>query len=167
MFPMAESTKTPILYALSPSGKSQQQRYTVAALVYFFYGVCYFFGSQYFMSMQDTERGMAYAAYATFFFIAGGLITVVFPLLIYSRFALAVSWNWRPHAQYKTLHISFTMLLGFLVIFRSYLLLRSNAFMKTPLHMAALIITVINATCLIWAGMSRPVWVTRESVEPS
>src|SRR5438034_2393397 len=167
MFPMAESTKTTMLYTLSPTGESQQQRYTVAASVYFLYGVCYFFGSQYFMSMQDTERGMAYAAYATFFFIVGGLITVVFPWLIYSRFALAVSWYWRPHAQYKTLHISFTMLLGFLVIFRSYLLLRSNAFMKTPLHMTALIITVINATCLIWAGVSRPVWVTNESVEPS
>ena len=167
MFPMAESTKTTMLYALSPAGKSQQQRYTVAALVYFLYGVCYFFGSQYFMSMQDTERGMAYAAYATFFFIVGGLITVVFPLLIYSRFALAVSWYWRPHAQYKTLHISFTMLLGFLVFFRGYVLLHSNAFMKTPLHMAALIITVINATCLFWAGVNRPVWVTRESVEPS
>jgi hypothetical protein len=165
MFLMAESTKTTMLYALSPAGKSQQRRYTIAALVYFFYGVCYFFGSQYFMSMQDSERGMAYAAYATLFFVAGGLITVVFPLLIYSRFALAVSWYWQPHAQHKTLHISFTMLLGLLVIFRTYLLLRSNTFIKTPLHMAALIITVINATCLVWAGVSRPVWVTREAVE--
>ena len=81
MFPMAESTKTTMLYALSPAGKSQQQRYTVAALVYFLYGVCYFFGSQYFMSMQDTERGMAYAAYATFFFIVGGLILLCSPCL--------------------------------------------------------------------------------------
>jgi MFS family permease len=163
---MAESTKTTTFSALPSTGKPLQQRYTIAASVYFLYGVCYFFGSQYFMSMQDTERGMAYAAYATFFFIVGGLITVVFPLLIYSRFALAVSWYWRPRAQHKTLHISFTLLLGLLVIFRSYLLLRGNVFMKTPLHMAALIITVINATCLIWAGVSRPVWVTREAVEP-
>jgi MFS family permease len=144
-----------------------QQRHTLAASVYFLYGVCYFFGAQYFMSMQDTERGMAYAAYSTFFFIVGGLITVLFPLLIYSRFALAVSWHWRPHAQDKTLHISFTLLLGLLVIFRGYMLLRGNAFMKTPLHMAALIVTVINAACLIWAGISRPVWVTREVVESS
>ena len=162
---MAESTKTTTLSALPSTRKPLQQRYTIAASVYFLYGVCYFFGSQYFMSMQDTERGMAYAAYATFFFIVGGLITVVFPLLIYSRFALAVSWYWRPRAQYKTLHISFTLLLGLLVIFRSYLLLRGNVFMKTPLHMAALIVTVINAICLIWAGVSRPVWVTREAVE--
>jgi len=163
---MAESTKTTTLSALPSTGRPLQQRYTIAASVYFLYGVCYLFGSQYFMSMQDTERGMAYAAYATFFFIVGGLITVVFPLLIYSRFALAVSWYWRPCAQYKTLHISFTLLLGLLVIFRSYLLLRGNVFLKTPLHTAALIVTVINATCLIWAGMSRPVWVTRASVEP-
>jgi predicted membrane protein len=39
-------------------------------------------------------------------------------------------------------------------------------YLKTPLHTIALIVAVINATCLIWAGMSRPVWVTRESVEP-
>jgi MFS family permease len=142
-----------------------QYRHTIAASVYFLYGLCYFFGAQYFMSMQDTQRGMAYAAYSTFFFILGGLITILFPLLIYSRFAFAVSWHWRLHAQYKTLHMSFTLLLGLLVIFRAYVLSRGNVFMKTPLHMAALIITVINATCLIWAGVSRPVWITREAVE--
>lgn len=142
-----------------------QHRHTIAASVYFLYGLCYFFGAQYFMSMQDTQQGMAYAAYATFFFILGGLITLLFPLLIYSRFAFAVSWHWRPHAQYKTVHISFTLLLGLLVILRAYVLLRGNVFMKTPMHMAALIVTVINATCLIWAGVSRPVWVTREAVE--
>jgi hypothetical protein len=162
---MAESTKTTMRYALSPAEKSQQRRYTVAALVYFLYGVCYFFGAQYFMSMQDTQQGMAYAAYSTFFFILGGLITILFPILIYSRFAFAVSWYWRPHAQYKTLHISFPLLLGLVVIFRIYMLLRGNVFMKTSLHMAALIVTVINATCLVWAGVSRPIWVTREAVE--
>ena len=164
---MAKSTKATTLYTLSPTGKPLQQRYTIAASVYFLYGVCYFFGAQYFMSMQDTERGMAYGAYSTFFFILGGLITILFPCLIYSRFALAISWYWRRHAQYKTLHISFTLLLGLLVIFRIYVLLRGNVFMKTPLHMAALIVTVINATCLIWAGVSRPIWVTREAVEAS
>jgi len=45
MFPMAESTKTTMLDALSPAGKSQQQRYTVAALVYFFYGLFYLLGA--------------------------------------------------------------------------------------------------------------------------
>jgi MFS family permease len=144
-----------------------QQRYTIAASVYFLYGVCYLLGSQYFMSMQDTQRGMAYASYATFFFVLGGFITVLFPVLIYSRFAFAVSWYWRPHAQYKTLSISFTLLLGLLVLFRIYWLLRDNVFMKTPLHTAACIITAINAACLIWAGVSRPFWVTREAVESS
>ena len=164
---MAKSTKTTTFYALPPTGKPLQQRYTLAARVYFLYGVCYLFGSQYFMSMQDTQRGMAYASYATFFFVVGGLITVLFPLLIYSRFAFAVSWYWRPHAQYKTVSISFTLLLGLLVIFRIYWLLRDNVFMKTPLHTVAFIVTVINAACLIWAGVSRPFWVTREAVESS
>ena len=164
---MARQTD-PITQAMRPRQDYVQQRHTIAASVYFFYGACYFFGAQYFMSMQDTQRGMAYVAYSTFFFILGGLIAVLFPLLVYSRFALAVSWYRRPHAQYKTLHISFTLLLGLLVIFRIYWqFLRGNVFMKTPLHMAALIVTVINATCLIWAGVSRPVWVTREAVESS
>jgi hypothetical protein len=162
---MARQTD-PIIQAMPPRRDYVQQRHTIAALVYFLYGVCYFFGAQYFMSMQDTQRGIAYAAYSTFFFILGGLITVLFPLLIYSRFALAVSWYRRPHVQYKTLHINFTLLLGLLVIFRIYWqFLRGNVFMKTPLHIAALIVTVINATCLIWAGVSRPVWVTREAGE--
>jgi hypothetical protein len=164
---MAKSAKTTTLSALPPIGKPLQQRHTIAASVYFLYGMCYFFGAQYFMSMQDTERGIAYAAYSTFFFILGGFVTILFPLLIYNRFALAVSWYWRPHTQYKTWHISFTLLIGLLVIFRGYMLLRGNTFMKTPLHMAALIVTVINATCLIWAGVSRPVWITREAVESS
>jgi len=59
MFPMAESTKTTMLYALSPAGKSQQQRYAVAALVYFFYGLFYLFGAQYLTSMQATGRAMS------------------------------------------------------------------------------------------------------------
>lgn len=164
---MAKSTQTTTFYALPPTGKPLQQRYTLAATVYFLYGACYLFGSQYFMSMQDTQRGMAYASYATFFFVAGGLITVLFPLLIYSRFAFAVSWYWRPHTQYKTLSINFTLLLGLLVLFRIYWLLRDNVFMKTPLHTVAFIVTVVNAACLIWAGMSRPFWVTRETAESS
>ena len=162
---MVESMKTTIPSAPSPIAKPLQHRHTLAASVYFLYGMCYFFGAQYFVSMQDTERGMTYAAYSTVFFILGGLITLLFPLLIYNRFALAVSWYWRPHAQYKTLHISFTLLLGLLVLLRSYMLLRGNVFVKTSLHMAALIVTVINAACLLWAGVSRPVWVTREAVE--
>jgi hypothetical protein len=162
---MAKSTQTTTFDALPPTGKPLQQRYTIAASVYFLYGVCYLFGSQYFMNMQDTQRGMAYASYATFFFVLGGLITVLFPMLIYSRFAFAVSWYWRPHAQYKTLSINFTLLLGFLVLFRIYWLLRDSVFMKTSLHTTAFIITVINAACLIWAGVSRPFWVTREAVE--
>ena len=164
---MVKSTKTTTFSALHSTGKPLQQRYTIAASVYFLYGVCYLFGSQYFMSMQDTQRGMTYASYATFFFVVGGLITVLFPLLIYSRFAFAVSWYWRPHARYKTLSISFTFLLGLLVLLRIYWLLRDNVFMKTPLHTVAFIVTVVNAACLIWAGVSRPFWVTREAAESS
>jgi hypothetical protein len=81
MFPMVESTKTTMRYALSPAGKSQQ-RYTVAALVYFLYGLFYLFGAQYLTSMQATERAMSNPR---LFFALGALLVVLLPLLIYSR----------------------------------------------------------------------------------
>src|SRR5215468_744631 len=164
MFPMAESTKTTMLYALSPAGKSQQQRYTVAALVYFFYGLFYLFGAQYLTSMQATGRAMSNPR---LFFALGALLVVLLPPLIYSRFALALSLYWKPQTQRKTLFIDFTLLLGCLVIMRVVALLHGKLYLKTPLHTVALIVAVINATCLVWAGVSRPVWVTREAVEPS
>ena len=163
MFPMVESTKTTMRYALSPAGKSQQ-RYTVAALVYFLYGLFYLFGAQYLTSMQATERAMSNPR---LFFALGALLVVLLPLLIYSRFALALSLYWKPQTQRKTLFIDFTLLLGCLVIMRVIALIHGKLYLKTPLHTIALIVAVINATCLIWAGVSRPVWVTREAVTPS
>lgn len=169
-----------------------QRRHTIAALVYFVYGVFYLFGAQYLTSMQATQRGMGNAQ---IFFALGGLITVLFPLLIYSRFALALSFYWQPRAHRKTLYINFTLLLGLLVIGRViglaysglctktpledlprglrrpfiimlvffYDLWRGGLCMKTPLHTVALVVAAINAACLVWASVSRPVWVTREA----
>jgi hypothetical protein len=162
MFLMAESTKTTMLHALSPAGKSQQRRYTVAALVYFFYGLFYLFGAQYLTSMQATERAMSNSQ---LFFALGGLLVVILPLLIYSRFALGLSLSWKPQTQRKTLFVDFTLLLGCLVIMRVVALLHGKLYLKTPLHTVALIVAGINAACLVWAGVSRPVWVTREAVE--
>jgi hypothetical protein len=147
----------PIIQARLPRQDHVQQRYTIAALVYFAYGVFYLFGAQYLTSMRATQRGMANPR---LFFVLGGIITVVFPLLIYSRFALALSWRLRAHRQ--TLYINFTLLLGLLVMARVIALLRGGLFMKSSLYTAALIVAVINAACLVWAGVSRPVWVTRE-----
>ena len=150
----------PITQAVPPRQDHVQQRHTIAALVYFVYGVFYLFGAQYLTSMQATQRGMANPK---LFFVLGGIITVVFPLLIYSRFALALSWRPRTHRQ--TLYINFALLLGLLVIARVIALLRGGLFMKSSLHTAALIMAAINASCLVWAGVSRPVWVTREAEE--
>jgi hypothetical protein len=163
MFPMAESTKTTTRSALPHTGKPLQRRYTIAALVYFLYGLFYLFGAQYLTSMQTTERAMSNPG---LFFALGALLVVLLPPLIYSRFALAFSLYWKPQTQRKTLFIDFTLLLGCLVIMRIIALMRGELYLKTPLHTAALIVAVINATCLIWAGVSRPIWVTRETVEP-
>src|SRR5438874_11343655 len=102
-----------ITQAILPRQDHVQQRHTIAALVYFGYGVFYLFGAQYLISLQAAQRGMANPR---LFFVLGGIITVVFPLLIYSRFALALSW--RPRAPRQTLYIDFTLLLGLLVIAR-------------------------------------------------
>ncbi len=158
---MARQTD-PFTQAVPPQRHQVQQRHTIAALVYFGYGVFYLFGAQYLTSMQAAQRGMANPR---LFFVLGGIITVVFPLLIYSRFALALSLYWRPRAHRQTLYIDFTLLLGLLVIARVVALLRGGLFMKSGLHTAALIVAAINAACLVWAGMSRPMWVTREVEE--
>jgi hypothetical protein len=162
MFPMAESTKTTTLSALPSTGKPLQRRYTVAALVYFLYGLFYLFGAQYLTSMQATERAMSNPR---LFFALGALLVVLLPPLIYSRFALALSLYWKPQTQRKTLFIDFTLLLGCLVIMRVIALIHGKLYLKTPVHTVALIVAVINATCLIWAGVSRPVWITREAME--
>ena len=159
---MAEATtKTTTLNALSPTEKSQQ-RYTLAALVYFLYGLFYLFGAQYLTSIRATERAMSNPR---FFFALGALLAILLPLLIYSRFALALSLYWKPQTQRKTLFVDFTLLLGCLVIMRVIALIHGKLYLKTPLHTVALIVAVINATCLVWAGVRRPFWITREAVE--
>src|SRR5215470_10158099 len=104
---MARQTD-PIIQTMPPQRDYMQQRHTIAALVYFVYGVFYLFGAQYLTSMRAAQRGMANPQ---LFFVLGGIITVVFPLLIYSRLALALSLHWRPRAHRKTLYIDFTLLL--------------------------------------------------------
>jgi hypothetical protein len=135
----------------------------VAAIVYFLYGVFYLFGAQYLTSMQATARGLSNPR---LFFVLGAVITILFPLLIYSRFALALSLWWKTSAHRKTLFINFTLLLGLLVVARVMALLRGGLFLKTPLHTAGLIIAAINAACLLWAGLSKPGWVTHEAQGP-
>ena len=137
-----------------------QKRHTVAALVYFAYGVFYLFGAQYLTSMQATTRGMSNPR---LFFFLGGMITILFPLLIYSRFALALSLRWRPQAHRTTLFVNFTLLLGLLVVARVVALLRGGLYTKTLWHTAALLLAAINAACLLWAGLGQPVWMSREA----
>jgi hypothetical protein len=153
---------SPIETAQSSSTTSSwariQRRHSIAALVYFLYGLFYLFGAQYLTSMQMTQRGMSGASA---FFVVGAVIAIVFPLLIYSRFALALSLWWKPRAQRKTLFLSFTLVLGLLVVARVVALLRGGLYSKTWLHTAALLIAAINAACLLWAGFSQPAWVTR------
>ena len=136
-----------------------QRRHTIAAVVYFAYGIFYLFGAQYITSMQATQRGMSNAP---LFFTIGAIIAVLFPLLIYSRFALALSLAWRPRSLRKTLYVNFTLLLGLLVVMRVIALLRGGLYAKSPLHTAALLIAAVNAACLLWAGFSQAIWVTRE-----
>ena len=162
MFPMAESIKITTPSALPPTRKPLQQRYTLAALGYFLYGLFYLFGAQYLTSMQATERAMSNPR---LFFALGALLVIILPPLIYSRFALAFSLYWKPQTQRKTLFVDFTLLLGCLVIMRVIALIHGQLYLKSPLHTVALIVAVINATCLVWAGLSRPVWITREAAE--
>ena len=78
--------------------------------------------------------------------------------------------RWRrslaSRAARHVLGAGLTLLLGLLVVARVMALWRGGVFMKTPLHTAALIIAAINAACLLWAGLSKPMWVTRESQGP-
>src|SRR5919109_5033569 len=158
---MAGRTETP---SRQPPGaltwERIQKRHNIAALVYFAYGVFYLFGAQYLTSMQATTRGMSNPG---LFFFLGGVITILFPLLIYSRFALALSLRWQAQAHRTTLFVNFTLLLGLLVVARIVALLRGGLYTKTPWHTAALLIAAINAACLLWAGLGRPVWISREA----
>ena len=132
-----------------------QKRHTIAAIVYFIYGVYYLFGAQYLTSMQSTQRGMSNP---TAFFILGGIIAITFPFLIYRRTGIGMSFLHRASGRHRSYQISFTLLLGILVCARVVALLRGGLYMKSPLHTAALVLTVINAACLLWAGLGQAWW---------
>ncbi|MDH3599548.1 MAG: hypothetical protein OEU26_07895 [Candidatus Tectomicrobia bacterium] len=138
-----------------------QRRHTIAAVVYFLYGLFYLFGAQYITSMvESTGRG---PSNSWLFFVLGGVIAVLFPLLIYSRFAFAFSLRWPFSSQRKTVYISFTLLLGILVVARVAALFNGGLYLQTRLHTAALVIAAINAAVLLWAGLSQPAWITRDA----
>lgn len=132
-----------------------QKRHTIAAIVYFIYGIYYLFGAQYLTSMQSTERAMSNP---TVFFILGGIITVIFPILIYLRTGLGVSFFHRASGRPRSYQISFTLLLGLLVCARVVALWRGALYLKTPLHTVALALAVINTACLLWAGLGQAWW---------
>ncbi len=144
----------------TPHEHRLQQRHRLAAIVYFLYGLFYLFGAQYLTNMQASQRG---AGNPALFFFLGGCVAVLFPLLIYSRFALALSLCWRSQAHRSTLFVNFTLLLGFLVIARVVALASGGVFLKTPLHTLALVMAALNAACLLWAGLSRPYWIARDT----
>ena len=138
-----------------PAENSLQKRHTIAAIVYFVYGVYYLFGAQYLTSMQSTQRGMSNP---TAFFILGGIIAITFPFLIYRRTGIGMSFLHRASGRHRSYQISFTLLLGILVCARVVALLRGGLYMKSPLHTAALVLTVINAAFLLWAGLGQAWW---------
>jgi hypothetical protein len=135
-----------------------QRRHSIAAVVYFLYGLFYLWGAQYITNMQMTSRGMPNSRA---FFMVGAVLTVLLPWLIYSRFALALSLHWQPRAQRTTLFINFTLLLGIMVMARVYFLLRGEIYARSWLHATALAIAMVNAACLLWASLRQPLWITR------
>ena len=137
-----------------------QRRHTIAAGVYFIYGIYYLFGAQYLTSMQSTQRGMSNP---TVFFVLGGIIAITFPILIYRRMGIGVSFLQRVSGRHRGYQISFTLLLGLLVCARVVALLRGGLYLKSPLHTAALVLAAINAAFLLWAGLSQAWW----RIEPS
>ncbi len=138
-----------------------QRRHTIAAIVYFIYGLFYLFGAQYVTGMQMSERGSSTSA--PLFYVIGAVIVILFPLLIHRVFAFGLSLGWPAQTKRNTLYISFTMLLGLLVVGRVVSLIRLEFYAKSPLHVAGLLIAAINAGFLLWAGLSRPVWLSREA----
>jgi hypothetical protein len=91
------------------------------------------------------------------------MITILFPLLIYSRFALGLSLHRRASAARQTLFINLTLILGLLVCARVAALLRGGLYARSPLHTIALGVAAINAACLLWAACSQPLWVERSA----
>ena len=138
-----------------------QRRHTIAAVVYFLYGLFYLFCAQYITtSMQASGRGSSTSSWL--FFVLGGIIAVVFPLLIYNRFAFALSIKRPSASERKTGFLSFTLVLGLLVVLRVFALFQGGLYLKTPLHTTALVVAAITAACLLWAGWSHPIWASRE-----
>ncbi|WP_089937517.1 hypothetical protein [Candidatus Entotheonella palauensis] len=138
-----------------------QRRHTIAAVIYLIYGLFYLFGAQYVTGMGMSERGTS--ASAPMFFVIGGVIAILFPFLIHRIFAFGLSLSWVKQMQRSTLYISFTLILGLLVVGRVYSLIQLEFYAKSPLHIAGLLIAAINAAFLLWAGFSRPVWISRQS----
>lgn len=138
-----------------------QRRHTIAAVVYFLYGLFYLFGAQYVTGMGMSERGTSTSA--PLFFVIGGVIAILFPFLIHRIFAFGFSLSWFKKLQRSTLYLSFTLILGLLVVGRVYSLIKLEFYAKSPLHIAGLTIATVNAACLLWAGGSRPFWISRQS----
>lgn len=132
-----------------------QTRHTMAAVVYFVYGIYYLFGAQYLTSMQSTERAMSNPKV---FFILGGIIAVAFPILIYRRTGIGISFLHRASGGHRSYQISFTLLLGLLVCARVAALLRGGLYLKSPLHTVALVLAAVNAAFLLWAGLGQAWW---------
>ena len=137
-----------------------QRRHTIAAMVYFIYGVFYLYGAQYITGTGMSQRGMSTGA--TMWFVIGGAIAIVFPLLIHRIFAFGLSLSWSKQRQRSTFYISFTLILGLLVAGRVYSLIQLGFYAKSALHIMGLLIASINAVVLLWAGLSRPCWLSRQ-----
>ena len=143
-------------------GDRIQTRHTVAAVVYFIYGIYYLFGAQYLTSMQSSERAMSNPKV---FFILGGIIAVAFPILIYRRTGIGVSFLQRATGGHRSYQISFTLLLGLLVCARVAALLRGGLYLKSPLYTIALALAAVNAAFLLWAGLGQAWWRVQASEE--
>ena len=139
----------------SPVQDRLQRRHTIAAAVYFIYGIYYLFGAQYLTSMQSTQRAMSNPQV---FFILGGIIAVAFPVLIYRRTGIGISFLQRASGGHRSYQISFTLLLGLLVCARVAALLRGGLYLKSSLHTVALVLAAVNAAVLLWAGLGQAWW---------
>ena len=139
----------------APPRDRLQTRHTLAAIVYFIYGIYYLFGAQYLTSMQTTERGMSNP---NAFFVLGGIIAIAFPILIYRRTGIGVSFLRRASGRHAGFQISFTLLLGLLVGARVVALLQGGLYLKSPLHTIALGLAGVNAAFLLWAGLGQAWW---------
>lgn len=158
---MASSTQTPDAQILRFHSAPAQWRYTLAALVYFGYGLVYLFGAHYLTNMQMSERAMPNSQG---YFIIGAVLVLLLPWLIYRRFALACAWYSPRYGHQTTVGLDFTLLLGCLVSARVVALVWGQSYLKTPLHTVACVVALLTATCLLWAGFSRPWWSRRDTL---